>query len=99
MRYSAGPAAISLVLGLVAGLAAGWLACRRRARLAADQERRFSVLHDSLLQDVQGLALSLQAVADQLPGGDPARQQLEQVLDRTDQLLREGQSRVNGGSK
>lgn len=97
MRYEVGPVAFLLLLGFVAGLAVAWLTYRRRM-LTNEHERRFAALHDDLLQDVQGLALSLQAVADQLPPDEPAKRQLEQILDRTDQLLTDRKRRATGGS-
>jgi hypothetical protein len=101
MRYAIGLVAISLVAGFFLGLAAGWRAGRRGARIGpftVEHQERFAVLHDGLLQDVQGLALSLQAVADRLPQETPARRQLEQILDRTEALLQEGQKQAKGRS-
>lgn len=96
MRYAIGPAAISLAAGFILGLAAGWRAGRYGARFERPTVERFAVLHDGLLQDVQGLALSLQAVADQMPLEAAARRQLEQILDRTEALLQEGQKQAKG---
>jgi hypothetical protein len=101
MRDAIGPVAISLVAGFILGLAAGWRVGRRGVRIervTVGYQERFAVLHDGLLQDVQGLALSLQAVADQLPLEAPARRQLEQILDRTEGLLQEGQRQAKGRS-
>ena len=101
MRYAIGAVAVSLVAGFIMGLAAGWRASRRRARIehfTVEHEPRFAVLHDGLLQDVQGLALSLRAVAAQLPSEAPARRQLEQILDQTEDLLKEGQKQAKGHS-
>ena len=96
MRYAIETVAVSLVFGFAAGMAAARWARRLRApqHLALEDERPFAALHDGLLQDVQGLALSLQAVADQLPSDAPARQRLEQILDRIEELLKEGQKRA-----
>jgi hypothetical protein len=47
-----------------------------------------------LLQDVQGLTLSLQAIADQMPPSEPARQRLEHALDQADELLARGRERL-----
>jgi len=99
MRDAIGPVAISLVAGFILGLAAGWRAGRRGVRIervTVGHQERFAVLHDGLLQDVQGLALSLQAVADQMPLEAAARRQLEQILDRTEALLQEGQKQAKG---
>jgi signal transduction histidine kinase len=62
----------------------------------AEREGAFAELHDALLQDVQGLTLSLQAIADQMPPGEPARLRLELVLDQADELLARSRERVRG---
>jgi signal transduction histidine kinase len=58
-----------------------------RTRLARD-------LHDTLLQGFQGLMLQLQAVDDLLPHGE-AKDELEQTLDRADQVVAEGRKAVH----
>jgi signal transduction histidine kinase len=60
----------------------------------AERERAFVEMHDALLQDVQGMTLSLQAIADQLPPTEPARQRLEHALDQADELLARGRNRL-----
>lgn len=60
----------------------------------AERERAFAELHDALLQDVQGLTLSLQAIADQMPPNEPARLRLEHALDQADELLARGRERL-----
>lgn len=60
----------------------------------AERARAFAELHDALLQDVQGLTLSLQAIADQMPPHDPAKLRLEHALDQADELLASGRERV-----
>jgi signal transduction histidine kinase len=62
----------------------------------AERERAFADLHDALLQDVQGLTLSLQAIADQMPPNEPARRRLEHALDQADELLARGRERAWG---
>lgn len=62
----------------------------------AERARAFAELHDALLQDVQGLTLTLQAIADQMPPNEPARLQLEHVLDQADEFLARGRERVRG---
>jgi len=62
----------------------------------AERQRAFAELHDALLQDVQGLTLSLQAIADQMAPNEPARLRLEHALDRADELLARGRERVRG---
>ncbi len=49
-----------------------------------------SALHEGLLQDLLGLIMQLQAVADQMAEGDPARAAMDQVLDRADVLVATG---------
>lgn len=89
-------------------LPALWLVYQRRLRWRsnrmqvlmehriAEQERDFAEQHDALVQAVQGLTLSLQAIADQMPLKAPARLRLEHVLDQADELLARGRKRVWG---
>jgi signal transduction histidine kinase len=63
---------------------------RLEARLA-ERERIARELHDTLLQGMQGLIWRFQAATNRIPADEPARQLMEQSLDRADQLL--GQSR------
>jgi len=58
-----------------------------RTRLARD-------LHDTLLQGFQGLMLRLQALDDLLPQGE-AKEELEQTLDRADQVVADGRKAVH----
>jgi signal transduction histidine kinase/ligand-binding sensor domain-containing protein len=51
-------------------------------------------LHDTLLQSFQGLMLHLQVVEELLPDG-PAREKLEQSLERADQAIAEGREAVH----
>jgi signal transduction histidine kinase len=51
-------------------------------------------LHDTLLQNVQGLILKLHAVAKHMPREEPSRQAIEKALDHADQVLAEGRDRV-----
>jgi len=60
----------------------------------SERERIARDLHDTLLQGFQGLMLRFQAIADGIPEHEPARQQLEQVLVRADEVLIEGRDRV-----
>jgi Histidine kinase len=96
-----GPALVFLVAA-----AAVWFYRGRSKRMqalldhrVAELERAFAELHDALLQDVQGLTLSLQAIADQMPPSAPARLRLEHVLDRADELLARGRERVRGARR
>lgn len=60
----------------------------------AERERIARELHDTLLQSVQGLVLRFRAAVVRLPPQEPARELLEQALDRADGVLAEGRDRV-----
>jgi signal transduction histidine kinase len=66
---------------------------RLEAQLA-ERERIARDLHDTLLQGMQGLIWRFQAASDRIPQGEPARQLLEQSLDRADKLLEESRDKV-----
>lgn len=66
---------------------------RLGARLE-ERERIARELHDTLLQGLQGLMLRFQAVMKGLPEREPARQTMEHVLDRADEVLLEARQRV-----
>jgi signal transduction histidine kinase/ligand-binding sensor domain-containing protein len=66
---------------------------RLEARLA-ERERIARDLHDTLLQGIQGLIWRFQAATDRIPPGEPARQLMEQSLDRADKLLEESRDKV-----
>ncbi|WP_260734942.1 sensor histidine kinase [Tunturiibacter lichenicola] len=91
-------------------LAAGSLACifyamhlkrvtyRIQEQLATRLEERERIareLHDTLLQGFQGLMLRFQSVLKKIPPNASARQMMENVLDRADQVLLEGRQRVH----
>ncbi|PAU75044.1 ATP-binding protein [Halomonas salipaludis] len=68
-----------------------------RARLEArhaERERIARELHDTFLQGVQGLILRFQAITQTIPEGEPTRIQMDQILDRADQVVSEGRDRV-----
>jgi len=68
-------------------------------RIGAQSEERERIsreLHDTLLQGFQGLMLKFQAVMKVLPPEEPARQMMEKVMDRADEVLVEGRQRVQG---
>jgi hypothetical protein len=98
----ASTAALLIGLAMLAGLGGAWLLWRRRLRrMAARTELRrlerqhgYAGLCDALLQDVQGLTLTLQSIAERLPHEEPARAALEQALGRTDEILAAGRERV-----
>ena len=66
---------------------------RLQERLA-ERSRIARELHDTLLQGFQGLMLLFQGVMKTLPGDAPARQMMEVVMDRGDQVLLEGRQSV-----
>ena len=66
---------------------------RLEARLA-ERERIARDLHDTLLQGIQGLIWRFQAATDRIPSTEPARQLMEQSLDRADLLLAESRDKV-----
>ncbi len=77
------------------------LALRMRDRIeerVAERERIARELHDTLLQSVQGLILSVHAASRQLasriPSGDPAIEILAKALQHADQVVAEGRDRV-----
>ncbi len=61
-----------------------------------ERERIARELHDTLLQSVQGMMLSFQAVADSLPEESRARHSMERALDRAEQVIAEGRDRITG---
>lgn len=76
---------------------------REKATLRTRLEERFQEreriareLHDTLLQSVQGMMLSFQAVADSLPEESRARHSMERALDRAEQVIAEGRDRITG---
>jgi signal transduction histidine kinase len=66
----------------------------RMAERLAERERIAADLHDTLLQSFFGLAVRLQATADQLPKGDPLRKSLDEALRRSDAAVVEGRARI-----
>jgi signal transduction histidine kinase/ligand-binding sensor domain-containing protein len=71
----------------------GEIRARIEERLG-ERERIARELHDTLLQGIQGLILRFQAVADRIPASEPARQMIEKILDRADEVLVQGRDRV-----
>ena len=60
---------------------------RERERIARD-------LHDTLLQSIHALVLRFQLAADRLPRDEPARSDLEDAIERADEVIIEGRNRV-----
>ncbi len=90
----------TLVLALLT-LAFQWRMGRLSERLQAslreriaERERIARELHDTLLQGVQGLILTFQSAARQVPADLPARNQLERALDRAEAVVVEARDRV-----
>jgi len=59
-----------------------------------ERERIARELHDTLLQGTQGLILSFQGIASQLPPASPLREKIEKTLDRADAAMSEARLRV-----
>jgi signal transduction histidine kinase/ligand-binding sensor domain-containing protein len=95
------------VLCAIAAAQVLWLFYRFRLRQMASQirirleervferERIARDLHDTLLQGIQGIIVSIHAVSVRLPLRDANRVDLETALDRADEALSEGRDRVN----
>ena len=60
-----------------------------------ERERIARDLHDTLLQSVQGLVLRLRATVTRMPTQEPIRLQMEQALERADEVMAEGRDRVH----
>lgn len=83
-----------------------WVIYRLRVRSATEQvrgrltaqlaerERIARELHDTLLQQFQGLVLRFQGAIKQIPDREPARHLMLEALDRADEALLEGRNRV-----
>lgn len=61
----------------------------------AERERIARDLHDTLLQGFHGVMLRLQAVLKDLPPNGNARRNMENALDRADEVILEGRERVS----
>ena len=92
----------SWIAGIAVGLGGLCLLHRLRvSQVRADMERRLAekdrIVQDALhtmLQNIQGLILKTDAVVKQMAPEDPARQALEDILDRADEVLAETSSQV-----
>jgi signal transduction histidine kinase/ligand-binding sensor domain-containing protein len=95
-----------LALSVLAALLLAWQVYRLRVRQLTvslrnrlearlqERERIARELHDTLLQSTQGLIISLQGAARELPEENPTRERIERTLDRADDILAEGRDRV-----
>lgn len=77
----------------------GWSIARRFIELRIDERvqertRIARELHDTLLQNVQGLILKIDAISKRIPAADPTHQEIDKTLDYADQVLAEGRDRV-----
>lgn len=61
---------------------------------AAERMRIARALHDTLLQSVQGLLMSFEALRRHLPQGSPESLRLDQTLNLGEQLLVEGRDQI-----
>jgi signal transduction histidine kinase/ligand-binding sensor domain-containing protein len=71
---------------------------RIRAEMSArisERERIARELHDTLLQSTQGLLLSFHGLASRLKPEDPIRSRMEALLERTQDVIREGRDHVH----
>lgn len=91
-------AALALALWILYVLRLRYETARLRDRFDAQIAERTRIardLHDTLLQGTQGMLLSFQALASKLSHDAALRQQMERVLDRTQQVIREGRDRIH----
>jgi signal transduction histidine kinase len=95
-RLSCGAAFLALLWGLYQ-FRLRQLAREFNMRLderVSERTRIARELHDTLLQNVQGLILKIHAIGKRIPTTDPTRQEIEKTLDYADQVLAEGRDRV-----
>ncbi len=91
-------AALALMLWLLYALRLRTETARLRDRFDAQISERTRIardLHDTLLQGMQAMLLNFQALASKLSPDDALRQQMERLLDRTQETIREGRDRIH----
>lgn len=89
-----------LLEGVLLGLV--FLAClrrlsrrhHRRLQQLEERDRLGAVLHDTLLQSMQGMILRFQGVSHRLPETSPERGTIEKILDQADEVLAEGRHQI-----
>ena len=62
----------------------------------AERERIARELHDTLLQGIQALIMTVQSALARLAPADPAREMLDLALRRADDIIEEGRDRILG---
>jgi len=93
-----GSIAALLLCALAYRLRARSIATAVRKRLEArhlERERIARELHDTLLQGTQGIIVNIQGLVSRLPKDEPMRAQIETVLDRADDVVREAREKVH----
>lgn len=88
---------VAVVVWMLYRMRVHQVAAAVRSRLEGrlqERERIARELHDTLLQGTQGLILSFQGIAKELPRDSALRQRMERSLDRADEILGEGRDRV-----
>ncbi|WP_307720869.1 ATP-binding protein [Pseudoduganella lutea] len=91
--------AVLLVIALAYRLRTRRMAARIEEQLLVRVRERESIarsLHDTFLQSVQGMMLSMHAVMMKLPADSAVRAEFERVLDRAEHVLVEGRDEVRG---
>lgn len=93
---------LRLLVALSVACVLAWLYLRRlasineRAQIRMDERERIArELHDTLLQSVQGLLLTLDSVLSRGSLGEHVRRELERALAMAHHVVIEGRSRVN----
>ncbi|USX26032.1 ATP-binding protein [Oxalobacteraceae bacterium OTU3CINTB1] len=65
-----------------------------RLKQLEERERAAFALHDTLLQNMQGVLLRVQSVGQRLPDGSAERDTIEAILDQADEVLADGRHQV-----
>ena len=87
----------ALLLWFIYQLRMRVLARRIRSRLLdrmRERERVARDIHDTLLQSIQALMLRFQLAVDGMPSDTKARRELEDAMDRADEVVAEGRDRL-----
>ena len=92
VSFVRGHAGWLLLIGLAAMMAAA--ACYRRFRRLQARSRVAEQVEDGLVQNAQGLILSVHGILNELDPGDRTRQRTQQTLDRADEQLSELREKI-----